>query len=102
MSPHDNSVMSMAYVSEDKAKAVMFTYFHDSRVVDTNTKRPIPLAGLDPAKQYRVSEINLYPGTKSTLEEGKIYSGAFLMNVGLNPDVSARRASVVLQLTQVL
>ena len=102
MSPHDNSVMSMAYVSEDKAKAVMFTYFHDSRVVDTNTKRPIPLAGLDPAKQYRVSEINLYPGTKSTLEEGKTYSGAFLMNVGLNPDVSARRASVVLQLTQVL
>ncbi len=101
MSPHENSAMSMAYVSENKAKAVVFTYFHDSRVVDTNTKRPIPLAGLDPAKQYRVSEINLYPGTKSTLEDGKTYSGAFLMNVGLNPDVSARRTSVVLQLTQV-
>ncbi len=101
LSPHENSAMSVAYVSEDKAKAVMFTYFHDSRVVDTNTKRPIPLAGLDPAKQYRVSEINLYPGTKSTLEDSKTYSGAFLMNVGLNPDVSARRTSVVLQLTQV-
>lgn len=100
-SPYDNSVMSMAYVSEDKAKAVMFTYFHDSRVVDTNTNRPIQLAGLDAAKQYRVSEINLYPGTKSTLETGKVYSGAFLMTVGLNPDVSARRTSVVLQLTQV-
>ncbi|PRY22947.1 alpha-galactosidase [Spirosoma oryzae] len=101
LSPHENSAMSVAYVSEDKAKAVMFTYFHDSRVVDTNTKRPIPLAGLDPAKQYQVTEINLYPGTKSTLEDSKTYSGAFLMNVGLNPDVSARRTSVVLQLTQV-
>jgi alpha-galactosidase len=100
-SPYHNSVMSMAYVSEDKANAVMFTYFHDNRVVDTNTKRPIQLAGLDTAKKYRVSEINLYPGTKSTLEEGKTYSGAFLMNVGLNPDVSPRRTSVVLQLTQV-
>ncbi|WP_223833857.1 GH36 C-terminal domain-containing protein [Spirosoma profusum] len=58
------------------------------------------MAGLDPAAKYRVSEINLFPGTKSTLEDGKVYSGTFLMNVGINPNVNARRASVVLQLTK--
>jgi alpha-galactosidase len=45
--------------------------------------------------------MNLYPGTKSTLPDGKIYSGSFLMNVGLNPDAQVNRTSVVLELIRV-
>ncbi|GAB3941558.1 alpha-galactosidase [Spirosoma harenae] len=98
-SPYENPYASIAYVSEDKSSAVMFTYLHSNRV-QAGTDRPIRLVGLDPTKNYRVSETNLYPGRKSTLEDGKVYSGSFLMNVGINPDVNARRASVVLQITK--
>lgn len=100
-SPYQTPVASFAYVSDDKARAIMFTYLHANRVMETATRRPIKLAGLEANANYRVSEINLYPGRKSTLEEGKQYSGSFLMNVGLNPDVNSRRTSVVLQLTKI-
>ena len=99
-SPYENPYASIAYVSEDRTRAVMFTYFHTNQVVETGTNRPIKLMGLEANANYRVSELNVYPGTKSTLEDGKTYSGSFLMNVGLNPDVNARRTSVVLQLTK--
>ncbi|QDK78395.1 alpha-galactosidase [Spirosoma sp. KCTC 42546] len=99
-SPYENPVASVAYVSDDKNSAIMFTYLHTNRVMQSATERPIKLAGLEANKRYSVKEINLYPGTKSTLEEGKVYSGSFLMNVGINPDVNSRRASVVLQLTK--
>ena len=99
-SPYENPYASIAYVSENKANAMMFTYFHSNRVVENTTNRPIKLAGLDANARYRVREINLYPGTRSTLGEGTVYSGSFLMNIGINPDVNARRTSVVLQLTR--
>jgi alpha-galactosidase len=100
-SPYEGPVASVGYVSEDRNRAVMFTYFHTNRTVENFTNRPIKLAGLDPDKRYRVTEMNLYPGTKSTLPDGKIYSGSFLMNVGLNPDAQVNRASVVLELIRV-
>ena len=41
--------------------------------------------GLDPAKRYTVEEINLMPGTDSSLpENGKTFTGDYLMQVGLN------------------
>ena len=58
------------------------------------------LAGLDPAKKYHVKEINLYPGTASPLDENKIYTGEFLMKVGINPHVNGRRQSVVLEISE--
>ena len=54
--------------------------------------------GLDADRNYSLSETNLYPGTKSTVDGEKVYSGDFLMNVGFNPDVRAGRNSVVLKL----
>lgn len=42
-------------------------------------------AGLDADKMYRVKEINLMPGANSSLSgNGEVFSGEFLMNVGLN------------------
>lgn len=100
-SPYEGPVASVGYVSQDKNRAVMFTYFHSNRVVESFTNRPIRFAGLDPDKQYSLKELNVYPGKKSPVDESKVYSGSFLMNVGINPNVSAGRASVVLQITKV-
>ncbi|OIN55503.1 alpha-galactosidase, partial [Arsenicibacter rosenii] len=99
-SPYEGPVASMGYVSKDKSRAVMFTYFHANRVVESFTSRPIRFAGLDPDQQYRLKELNVYPGKKSPVDETRVYSGSFLMHVGINPNVSAGRASVVLQLTK--
>ncbi|MEJ7586913.1 MAG: GH36 C-terminal domain-containing protein, partial [Ferruginibacter sp.] len=98
-SPYENPVAAFAYVNENKDTAIMFTYLHSTRVMNSATERPIKLSGLDPAKNYLVKELNVYPGTKSTIDENKTYTGSFLMNVGINPDVNSRRASVVLQIT---
>ena len=67
-------------------------------------KREAPefrLDGLDPMKSYRIRELNLFPGTRSRFNAEKIYSGDFLMKVGINPGISLRRTSVVLELTEI-
>jgi alpha-galactosidase len=67
----------------------------------TDQTLPIRLKGLDAGKKYRLTEINLYPGTKTANDESKIYSGDFLMTVGYNPLVNATRTSVVLRIEEV-
>jgi len=69
--------------------------------METATPRPIQLNGLDPAKKYAVKEINLFPGTQSSIKPGVIYTGDYLMSIGINPDVNQRRSSVVLDIEEV-
>jgi len=97
--PSAGSVASILYVDEARSQGVVFNYLVNYRYGAGNLL-PIRLKGLDPAKRYRVAEINLYPGSSSSLEAGKVYSGDFLMKVGINPDVHAGRASVVLALNE--
>ena len=99
-SPYEHPVASIGYVSADKSRAVVFTYLHNYRFMQTATRQPIRLNGLDAKKKYRIQEINLYPGTRSTLAAGQVYTGEFLMDVGINPDVNGRRTSVVLELSE--
>ncbi|MBB6110062.1 alpha-galactosidase [Mucilaginibacter lappiensis] len=99
-SPWDNDAASIMYVDNAKAKAVMFNYLVNNRY-GTGTLVPIRLKGLDPQKKYQVKEINLYPGTKSPIENDLVLTGNFLMNVGVNPHVSSGRTSVVLELDEV-
>ena len=78
------------YTSEDKKKAVLFQYFTTTRRKDIFGR--VKLQGLDAQKQYRIKEINLFPGTKSAFPDNdKIFSGDYLMNIGLN--LSAGRVS---------
>ena len=79
----------------------MFTYLHSTRFMENATERPIGVNGLDVTKKYKIKEINLYPGTVSGINSNQIYSGDFLMNVGINPIVNAKRSSVVLEITEV-
>jgi alpha-galactosidase len=97
-SPWDNDVAAVMYVDQAKGSAIMFNYLVNNRYA-TGTHLPIPLKGLDPDKKYIVSEVNLLPGTKSTIAEAT-YSGKYLMTVGINPDVREGRASVLLGLQE--
>ena len=101
VNPHKNDLSSVMYVDADKSKAIIFNYLVNNRYMLTATEEPIKLDGLDPVKKYRIKELNLFPGTRSRIKAGKVYSGDFLMKVGINPAVSLRRTSVVLELTEV-
>jgi alpha-galactosidase len=99
--PYEQDIAAFLYVNPDKSRAVVFNYLASTRQKITATPRPVRLAGLDPQKSYRITELNLYPGTKSTLPADKVYSGDFLLKVGFNPDVTLTRTSVVLEVTAV-
>jgi alpha-galactosidase len=98
--PREGNVASMAYINEAKTAGVIFNYLVNNRY-EEGSKLPILLKGLDPAKKYTLREINLYPGTQSSMDEKKVYSGDFLMKVGFNPDVKLSRTSVVIKLEEV-
>ena len=66
-----------------KDKAVVFAFDIHPRYAEKTL--PVRLQGLDADKMYRVKEINLMPGANSSLSgNGEVFSGEFLMNVGLN------------------
>jgi alpha-galactosidase len=98
-SPYERDLAAVGYVTPDKRWAIVFNYLTDTRQKITATPRPVLLAGLDPQLRYRVRELNLYPGATSTLPTDQVYSGDFLMKVGINPDVTLTRTSVVLEIT---
>ncbi|HYX10322.1 MAG TPA: alpha-galactosidase [Bacteroidales bacterium] len=98
--PFTNDVAAVMYLNKEKSSGVIFNYLVNNRY-GAGSKLPIKLTGLNPAKKYRIREINLYPGTKSSLVMNKSYSGDFLMKVGYNPDVLAWRSSVVLKIEEV-
>jgi alpha-galactosidase len=97
--PYANDFASVLYVSEKADHAVAFTYLVNGRYA-TGSHGPVRMKGLDPAKRYRIRELNLYPGTTSPFGADAVYSGDYLMHVGFNPLVNARRTSVVLELTE--
>ena len=95
LDPRENNAASIMYVDPAKASAVMFNYLVNYRY-DRGTKKPILLKGLDPAKRYKLTEVNLYPGKSSRIGSQNVYSGDFLMKVGFNPDVDTDHSSVVI------
>ena len=99
--PWEKPCASVLLVDEKKERAVSFNYVVTNRFEFSYTLGPVKLAGLDPAKKYRVRELNVYPGTSTTLDEQAVYSGEYLMNVGFNPDLSPRRTSVVVLIESV-
>ena len=82
ISPYEHDHMALNYVSKDAKKAVLFAYDIHPRF---SAKLPVvKLQGLDPNTFYKVEEINLMPSAKSRLKaNGKVFSGDYLMKVGL-------------------
>ena len=99
-SPYEGNQAALMYVDPNQRQAVLFGYNLRTRFLETVL--PVRLQGLDPARRYKVTEINLIPGAKAELPaHGQTYSGDFLMQVGIL--VSAGNApaltSHVLELT---
>jgi alpha-galactosidase len=100
-SPYKSNRVALMYVTQDKSKAILFKY-------NINTTRKdifnsVLLQGLDEKKNYRIREINLFPGTKSALpDNNKIFSGNYLMTVGLNlnPGKSIPLTSNIYEITE--
>jgi alpha-galactosidase len=95
--PRESAIASMAYINPDKSSGVIFNYLVNNRYGE-NSKMPVRLKGLDASRKYRITEINLYPGSKSSIDFKKDYTGDFLMKIGFNPNVNSSRTSVILKL----
>jgi alpha-galactosidase len=81
-SPYESNQPALMYVAPKQDKAVLYGYNLRTRFHETVL--PVRLQGLDPARRYRLTEINLMPGQKSNLPaNGQTYSGDYLMKVGV-------------------
>ncbi len=81
VSPYDHQgVASLMYTSPEKDKAV-FYWWKTEHFVNQHLPR-VTMAGLDPEKTYRITELNRIDN-KPLAFEGKTYSGAYLMKNGL-------------------
>ncbi|RFZ94648.1 alpha-galactosidase [Mucilaginibacter conchicola] len=97
--PQTDPVASIMYVDTNKSSAVMFNYLVSSRY-DAGPRARTTMKGLNPAKKYTVKEINLYPGTQSSVKAEGTYSGDFLMKIGIDPVIESGRSSVILKIDE--
>lgn len=86
LSPYDNQgAASLMYTSPEKDRAVFFWWKTEAF---RNKQYPrVPMAGLDPDKTYRVTELNRIDN-KPMKFEGKTFTGRFLMDNGLEMPVN--------------
>ncbi|WP_428660032.1 alpha-galactosidase [Runella sp.] len=101
VNPFDHPFAALMFVNEAKDHAVQFNYLVTNRYDQGFTTSPIRLKGLDSTKKYKIKEINLYPDTRTPVNENLTYSGDYLMNIGFNPILTSNRKSVVLEITAV-
>ncbi len=97
VSPYEGEHMAVNYVDEARSHAVLFAYDIYPRFQEK--LMPVRLQGLDPSRMYKVEEINLMPGRKSSLAaHGKVFSGDYLMKIGLNVLSLSKTRSCVVEL----
>ena len=91
-SPYDGSYYGLMYVSEDKSRAVVFTYciHYEPRNVGGKSFK---LQGLDPERTYRVTEQNV--NRSCWWGNEKAFSGKFLASGSFNPVLSQMYSSAV-------
>lgn len=98
VSPYETNHMAVMYANENKTKAVLFTYDIHPRFGEK--MMTVKLQGLDPAKKYKVEEINILPGKNSNLKSNnQVFSGDFLMKVGLDALSGSHLNSKVIEIT---
>ncbi len=98
-SPYDGAHASTGFVSKDKSQAVVFVFDTYPRYGETT--RNLVLKGLNEDARYRVKEINQEPNKQSRLRcNNKVYSGQYLMTVGIQAFSANKLTSHVLELTK--
>jgi alpha-galactosidase len=97
ISPYEENRAVLMYVSPDKDKALLFSYTLNMRYGENFNN--VRLQGLDAARTYAVQEINQFPGTMSLYPTKRLYTGDYLMNVGLNVTSFQPITSSVIEIT---
>ena len=99
VSPYSGNHTATMYVEKDRGKAHVFAFDIHPRYDEQIPK--LKLNGLDPSAKYKIKEINLMPGSSSSLSANdKIYSGDYLMTVGLDIFSAGALKSHILELTR--
>ena len=80
-SPYDGNHYAIMYALKDKSRAVVMAYC--IRYQARTLKPYFRLQGLDPDKEYKIYELNTE--NSSFWGNGKVFSGKYLMNHGINP-----------------
>ena len=85
------------YISKDKKESVFFAYSlkYHGRTTFFETK----LKGLDPAKMYKITELNK-AGNSSFCGDGQVFPGDYLMNAGISLTIGNMYESTVLLITE--
>lgn len=92
-SPYDGPRATLDYVTYDKSRAVLFIY--QLKEGPSGVVKPM---GLDPLRNYRVTEVNVPEGQKSGLSlNGTIKSGAELMRDGFVSTTQKEYDSMVIE-----
>jgi len=100
ISPYEENRAVLMYVNSSKSKAVLFSYTLNSRF--NQTFNPVKFQGLDPAKTYKIKEINTFSSENQNppTEQPVSYTGEYLMKVGLNIGSGSPLTSNVLEITE--
>lgn len=97
VSPYETNHAAVEYVNKSKTMAVLFAYDLSPRFQEKLSA--VKLQGLQPEMKYLVEEINLMPGTESEfVQNGKVYTGDYLMKVGLDVFTFKHNQSRVIEL----
>ena len=99
VSPYENNRAVVMFSNQAKTKAILFNYTLNARTNEIFSQ--VKLRGLNASKNYKVEEVNLFPGTISNFDyNGKILSGDYLMKVGLLVSSNQALSSSVFEITQ--
>ena len=97
VSPYESERAVLMYVNENKNRSVLFSYNLNSRYGETFNR--VRLEGLDADKTYKVDEVNVFQRPLFR-DNGKSFSGDYLMKEGLNLSSDKPLTSIVLELTE--
>lgn len=98
VSPYGSNHTSSMYANKDKSKAVLYAFDIHPRYAEKLLS--VRLQGLDADRMYRVKEINLMPGSNSSFQgNNQLYSGEYLMNVGLEVFTTQQLNSRIVEIT---
>ena len=98
VSPYGSNHTSSMFVGKDKKTAAVFAFDIHPRYAEKTL--PVRLQGLDINKMYRVKEINMMPGNNSSLKgNDQVFSGEYLMNVGLDLFTTQQLNSRLIEIT---
>ncbi|WP_260441135.1 alpha-galactosidase [Elizabethkingia anophelis] len=100
IAPYNNHYAAWMLTDKAKNKAVLYTYNLHTQLGDYFA--PIQFQGLDPNKKYVLKELNLENENKPQLpQNGKSFSGDYLMKVGIPWFLNGSLKSSVIELTAI-